>query len=259
MLQGKSFICVIPARGGSKGIPNKNIKPMLGRPLISYCIQAAKESGIFDKIVVTTDSSKIIGVVMDLDLRTGDEIIPRPSLLAKDDSLVQDAVEHALLALTEKYNYVLLLEPTSPLVTGADIRLAAKQMLSKNANMIISVCKASPDAATIGRLGKDLSMKNFLPKEVRICPRQQRPEYHYLNSAIYMGKWEIFKEKKDYYEQNVIAYVMPPESSVHIDDMGDWRLAEYFLSKRYNRRVSRWRAILGVAYYVVRGKRLRYG
>ena len=249
MLQDKTFICVIPARGGSKGIANKNIKPMLGRPLISYCIQAAKESGIFDKIVVTTDSEKIKSVVDDV------KIIDRPSKLAQDNSLVQDAIAHAL---TEKYDYVLLLEPTSPLVTGVDIRLAAKQMLSKNADMIISVCRASPDVATIGRLGKDLSMKDFLPKEVRICPRQQRPEYHYLNSAIYMGKWEIFKEKKDYYEQNVIAYVMNGDS-VHIDDMGDWRLAEYFLSKRYNRRVSRWRAILGVAYYILRGKRLRYG
>lgn len=247
MLQNKSFICIIPARGGSKGIPNKNTKPMLGRPLISYCIQAAKDSGIFDKIIVTTDSEKIKAAV-DID------VIDRPSELAQDDSLVQDAVAHAL---TERYDYVLLLEPTSPLVTGSDIYRAAKNLIDNNADMIISVCKASPDVATIGRLGKDLSMKNFLPKEVRICPRQQRPEYHYLNSAIYMGKWEIFKEKKDYYEQNVIAYVM--DNGIHIDDMGDWRLAEYLLSKRYKRRLSRWRALLGVAYYVICGKRLRYG
>ena len=247
MLQNKSFICIVPARKGSKGIPNKNIKPMLGRPLISYCIQAAKDSGIFDRIVVTTDSEKIKAAV-DVD------VIDRPSELAKDDSLVQDAVAHAL---TEEYDYVLLLEPTSPLVVGSDILKAAKELITKNADMIISVCRASPDVATIGRLGKNLSMKGFLPKEVRTCPRQQRPEYYYLNSAIYMGKWSIFKEKKDYYEQNTIAYVM--DNGVHIDDMGDWRLAEYFLSKRYKRRLSRWRALLGVAYYVISGKRLKYG
>ena len=254
MLQGKSFICVIPARGGSKGIVNKNIRLMLGRPLISYCIQAARDSGIFDQIVVSSDSKEI------LDVAFMEQAVPvgRPSKLARDNSLVQDTIAF-VLSTADKHDYVLLLEPTSPLVTGIDIRSAAKHMLQARADMIISVCKASPDVATIGRLGKDLSMKNFLPEEVRICPRQQRPEYHYLNSAIYMGKWEIFKEKKDYYEQNVIAYVMPPESSVHIDDMGDWRLAEYFLSKRYKRRLSRWRALLGVAYYVICGKRLRYG
>jgi len=257
MYQSKSFICVIPARGGSKGIPDKNIRPMLGRPLISYCIQAAKDSGIFDRITVTSDSQKIRGIIGKSESPYEVHVIDRPFELAQDDSLVQDAVAHALPP--EKLDYVLLLEPTSPLVTGGDIRRAAKELISKNADMIISVCKANPDVATIGRLGKDLSMKNFLPKEVRICPRQQRPEYHYLNSAIYMGKWSIFKEKKDYYEQNVIAYIMPPESSVHIDDMGDWRLAEYFLSKRYKRRLSCWRALLGVAYYVICGKRLRYG
>lgn len=227
MYKGKTFACIIPARKGSKGIPNKNIRLLCGKPMISYVIEAARDSGIFDKIVVTTDSEKIRTVA---GLYAAD-VIDRPSELAQDDSLIEDTISHAL-ALMPVYGYILLLEPTSPLVIGRDILRAAKLLLSTKSDMVISVCKASPDAVMLGKLGKNNSMRNFLPKDIRFCPRQQRPEHYYLNSAIYMGRWNIFADKKDYYEQNTVALIMHPEDSVHVDTEEDLLKVQKFLERR---------------------------
>ena len=221
MLQGKSFLCFIPARGGSKGVPNKNIRLMNGKPLIAYPIRAAEESGIVDRIVVSTDSDKI-GVIAEA---YGAEFIKRPPELATDPAIVKDAIVHGLSQLP-KYDYVLLMEATSPLTIGRDILKAAKKMLNAKADMIMGVCRASPEQVMIGRLGPNESMKDFLPKDLRICQRQERPTYHFLNGALQMGKYDIFAEAKDYFEQNTIAFVMGPKDSIHIDTMGDWERAE---------------------------------
>lgn len=221
MLKNKSFLCIIPARGGSKGIPNKNIKLMHGKPLIAYPIREAEASGIIDRTVVTTDSEKI-GVIAEA---YGAEFIRRPSELATDSSLVKDVIVHAL-SLLPKYDYVLLLEPTSPLTIGHDILKAAKKMLNAKADMILGVCRASPDQIMIGRLGPNDSLKNFLPKDLRTCPRQERPAYYFLNAAFYMGKYDIFAKQKDFYEQNTIALVMGAKDSIHIDTIDDWERVE---------------------------------
>jgi CMP-N-acetylneuraminic acid synthetase len=218
---------VIPARGGSKGVPNKNIRLLDGRPLISYIINTAKDSGIFDTIVTTTDSEKIADVAR----MYGSQVIMRPPELAKDDALVEDAMVHALSQLS-KHDYVALLEPTSPLLIGRDILGAVKKLVEKKADMVLSICKATSDMVMIGRLGKNGSLKNFLPKDLRTCPRQKRPTYYYLNGAIYIGKWNIFARKKDFYEQDTIAFEMHPEDHIHIDTEVDWINVERALEKR---------------------------
>ena len=226
-MYNKTFLCVITARGGSKGVKDKNIRLLYGKPMIAYVIEAAKSSGVFDKIVVTTDSEKIKSVAEVY----GAEVIDRPSELAQDDSLVEDAVVHALQQ-TDRYDYILLLGGNCPLVIGRDILLASKKLLKTNADMVISVCKANPGAATVGRLGENDSMRNFIPKDVRICPRQQRPAYYYLNGTIYMGKWDIFAEKKDYYEQNTVAFIMHPEDSIDVDTEEDLIKVKGLLKRR---------------------------
>ena len=224
MLRNKTFTCIIPARGGSKSIPNKNIRLMHGKPLIEYVIDAATSSGIFEQIVVTTDSQKIIDSSPVLCIR-------RPPELATDDALVADAIQHALTELPET-DYVLLLEPTSPMLGGGDILRAAKYLLNEKADMVVSVEPASPDWLTTGRLGKDNSLKGFLPKDLRYSPRQTRPQYYCLNSAIYMGKWNIFKKKLDYYEQDTKAFIMMKDSSIHIDTEEDWIKVSRELKRR---------------------------
>lgn len=231
MLHDKSFLCFIPARGGSKGVPNKNIRIMAGKPLLAYPIEAAEASGIVDRIVVSTDSDKI-GAIAEA---YGAEFIKRPAELATDNASVKGAIVHGLSQLP-KYDYVLLMEATSPLTIGRDILRAAKKMLNANADMIMGVCRASPDQVMIGRLGPNESMKGFLPKDLRICPRQERPVYHFLNGALQMGKYDIFAKSKDFFEQNTIAFVMGPKDSIHIDTMGDWERVEERLTTlaKYN-------------------------
>lgn len=196
--------------------------------MIAYVIEAAKQSGIFNRIVVTTDSERIKTISQ---LYGADMVIDRPPELATDDAVVEDAIIHALGKLP-KYDYILLLEPTSPLLIGRDILKAAKIILNKNADMVLSVCKASPDMVMIGRLGKDNSMYNFLPKDMRTCPRQKRPDYYYLNSAIYLGKYYIWAEKIDYYEKDTVAMIMHPEDSIHIDTEEDLIKVERLMERR---------------------------
>ena len=227
MYQDKSFLCIIPAREGSKGIPNKNITLIDGKPMIAYVIEAARQSGVFDKIVVTTDSDKIASVSEVYSA----EIIRRPSELSGDEAVVEDAMVHALNQLP-KYDYVLLLEPTSPMIIGRDILLAAKKIIESGADMVVSVCKATPEIVTTGQLGENGSMRGFLPKELRQLPRQKRPEYYYLNSAIYLGKWFIWAGRKDYYDENVVALIMHPDDSVHIDTYEDLYKAERAMKRR---------------------------
>lgn len=227
MYRGRSFLCVIPARGGSKGIPDKNIRLLDGKPLISYAINAAKDSGIFDIIVTSTDSDRIASVAEVY----GSQIIKRPPELATDNSLVADTMIHALNQI-QKHDYVVLLEATSPLLIGRDLMMAAKKLIDSNTDMVLSVCKATPDMVMIGRLGKNDSMKNFIPKDLRTCPRQHRPDYYYLNGAIYMGKWEVFAKNKDFYEQDTIAFVMHPEDHIHIDTEVDWINVERAMERR---------------------------
>lgn len=227
MYRDKSFLCVIPARKGSKSIPNKNITLIAGKPMIAYVIEAARQSGIFDKVVVTTDSDKIASISEIY----GAEIIRRPPELSGDEAVVEDAMVHALNQLP-KYDYVLLLEPTSPMIIGRDILLAAKKIIESKADMVVSVCKATPEMVTIGRLRDNDSMKGFLSRELRQLPRQKRPDYYYMNSAIYLGKWHIWAERKDYFDENTVALVMHRDDSIHIDTYEDLYKVERAMERR---------------------------
>ncbi len=227
-MKDKKFLCIIPARGGSKGIPNKNIIDLHGYPLIYYAITAAKESGIFDRIIVSTDSkgiaivSKYYGV---------DVPFLRPSYLATDDSLVDDTIVHALKHIerhNEKYDYVCLLQATSPLIASIDIVNAKQLLFDKKAEMIVSVGESPINIAYTRKIPEDLSMKEF---SVGVCGtnRQQFEKMYFLNGAIYFGKWDIFYDKKNYYEQDTYAYKMPYEKSIDIDNEFDLELVKFIL------------------------------
>ena len=231
MYRQKTFLCIIPARGGSKGIPRKNIIPLDGKPMIAYVIEAAQKSDLFETIVVSTDDDEIETV----SILYNAQVIKRPPELATDDALVKDAIAYTLKKVPY-HDYVLLLEPTSPLMTEGYIRRAAEKMVDDDRDMIISVCGAGHDFELYGRLGPDNLMKGFIPKDVREAPRQKRPPYYYINSGIYMGKWDIFAKKKDYFEQDTIAFIMPKEETIHIDTKGHAARAEKLLRDR-----RRWR------------------
>lgn len=230
--QNKTFLCIIPARGGSKGIPNKNLIDINGKPLISYTIEAAKKSNIFDKIIVTTDSFQIAGVA----LYYGASVpFMRPPELATDESLVQDAVVHTLKYLEklgESYDYVCLFQPTAPLVLPEDFHNMISLLSSKKADMIISVCPCPCNINWVDTLPPDHSMKDFGPGPVCGTRRQQFQDNYLLNGAIYLGKWDIFYHKKEYYKQNSYAYIMPTERSIDIDTFSDIKIVRLLLKEQ---------------------------
>ncbi len=231
MKQNKSFLCLMLARGGSKGVPGKNLKLLRGKPLIYYTIQAVQDSGVFDRFILSTDSQEISEVAKSYGVE-----VPflRPEQLAKDDSSALDAIEHVLKwvqANDKRYDYVQYIFPTAPLRTAEDICSGIKVLFEKNADMVISVCQTSHPPYWSNVLPDDHSLKGFIDTE-HLRNRQDVPVTYRLNGAIYVAKWDVFYEKRNWYEQNTYAYIMPTERSADIDSEFDFKLAELLLKEQ---------------------------
>jgi CMP-N,N'-diacetyllegionaminic acid synthase len=251
MYKGRSFLAVIPARKNSKGFPNKNSCCLLGRPMFQYVAEAIQDSGIFDRIITTTDDPKVAEIARSCGVEVP---FMRPAELAASDSLVIDAMVHALGEIKEKYDYVLLLAPTSPLVESFDIKMAADKLLDENADMVVSICKADLNSSRysfVRPMNTNLTgvLSNASEKESDI----KRTERYCLNGAIYLAKYEVFANKKYYYDTNIYGYVMPCSRSIDIDNAWDFELAEYLLRKRKNGK-SFWRTLYKVGKRLVCGR-----
>ena len=224
MYKNKTFLAIIPARGGSKRLPNKNILNLNGKPLIAWTIEAALKSRYIDKIVVSSDSDKILKVA-----RSYKNILclKRPYHLATDTAKTTDVVKHALENVKEKYDYIILLQPTSPLRTEKHIDEAIEFLDRKNADAVVSVCEMEHSPLWSNTLPEDLSMKNFLREDIKGKRSQDLPKYYRLNGAIYICKTDRFLEENTFFiKDNIYAYVMDKMSSVDIDDEFDFGLAE---------------------------------
>jgi len=230
MYNDKTFLTVLCARGDSKGVPRKNVRTMLGRPMLFYSLNAAMNSQAIDKIILSTDSEGIAEIVRSCGVAVD---YMRPPELATDESLVADAMVHVLDWVKDndkQYDYVQLLQPTSPLITHDDIDEAIGLMMQLSADMVVSVCpNPSPYCNT---LGPGFAMTNFIPDNMHDKQRQDLDAMYYLNSYIYIGKWGIFAERKNYYKQNTVAYIMSPEKSVDVDTELDFKIAEFLLKER---------------------------
>lgn len=226
------MIAVIPARGGSKGVPGKNIKILAGKPLISYTIIAALESGVFEKIIVSTDSQEIA----DIAAQYGAEIpFMRPKDIAGDLTSSDDVILHALTYYKEKgieFDEVCKLQPTSPFRNGNHIKEAYQLFCSKKADFLVSVCECEHSPLWAGIIEEDLRLDNFISEDVKRACRQELPTYYRLNGAIYMGKTEQFISAKNFLGKKSIAYVMSQQNSVDIDSELDFMFAEIIMRER---------------------------
>lgn len=222
-------LAIIPARRGSKGLPDKNIRLLLDKPLMAYSIEAAKESGLFDRVYVSTDSEKYKKIAEECGAT-----VPflRPDELSGDTASSWDVVAEALnrfLEMGEDYNEIALLQPTSPLRKAEDIVNAHNLMEEKEALAVIGVCPMDHSPFWSNILPGDGSMSGFIPPEVLKAPRQSLPEYYRINGAMYFIKKECLDNIKELYENRCFAYVMPPQRSVDIDTITDFYLAEAIL------------------------------
>ena len=225
MINKKKILAVITARSGSKRLPNKNILDLAGKPLIAWTIEESKKSKYIDKLIVSTDSSEIA----EISTRYKAEVpFIRPKELALDESDSLSVLKHSIKFFEGEYNYILLLQPTSPLRKVKDIDKAI-EMLSKKIKAVVSVCETEHSPLWTNTLPKDLSMKNFIRPEIKNKRSQDLPKYYRLNGAIYLSEIDYFIKNNGFFADNTKAYIMSQVSSIDIDVELDFLLVETIL------------------------------
>lgn len=235
----KKNIAVIPARSGSKGLRDKNIKMFAGKPLMAHTIEAAQLSEEFDEVVVSTDSELYAEIA-----RSYGALVPRlrHSSLAGDAAASWDVVREAISWVTseptETLETVTLLQPTSPLRRADDIRSAFELFRSRNADAVVSVCELEHPLSWCRRLGSDRNMSDFANAECG-SRRQDLETAYRINGGIYIVSIDKLYAEGGIYGSNSFAYLMPRERSLDIDDIYDFVSAEaVFLERAKDTRVS---------------------
>jgi len=229
MIDKHKVICVIPARGGSKGVPRKNIKKLADRPLIAYTIEQALQSQYIDRTIVSTEDKEIA----DISKQYGAEVpFMRPDALSGDQVATVDVLLHTInwLEEEEKYNFdiLVLLHTTAPLREIKDIDSCIEMLQSTKADNVFSVTEAHRNPYfNMVEIDKQGTVK--LVKEGAFSTRQSAPKVYDLNASIYVWWKDILKKEKKLFLAGCKIYVMPKERSVDIDDDLDFRIAEYLL------------------------------
>lgn len=229
MYKGKTYIAIIPARAGSKRLPRKNILNLSGKPLVAWSINAGLRSKYIDEVVITTDDTEILSIATNYGVLS----INRPPELSNDTSSTFDAIKHAINGLEKKYDYVVLLQATSPLRNEKHLDEAIELLERKNANAVISVCEMDHNPLWSNTLNDNLSMNNFLKDGILNKRSQDLEKYYRLNGAIYICLSDkLLSEESFFLKDRAFAYKMDKTSSIDIDDKFDFKLAELFLNNK---------------------------
>jgi CMP-N,N'-diacetyllegionaminic acid synthase len=225
------MIALIPARGGSKGILDKNIKEILGKPLIAYTIECALASKEIERVICSTDSEAIANIAV----KYGAEVpFMRPARLASDNAQAIDTYIYTIEKLAEmgaQYNEMVVLLPTSPLRLSLDIDNAIALFREKNADSVISYVPMQHPPTWARTINANMTPENYFETGSNIENRQELEPAYMCNGSIYIFKFALLKELRVYETEKTFAYIMPPERSIDIDEEYDIKLAEYFLKK----------------------------
>lgn len=226
--QGQGVVAVITARGSSKGLPGKNIRPIQGRPLLSWTIEAALAAVCVDRVVLSTDDPEIAAVGK---AAGADVPFMRPAELASDTAGSVEVMEHALQACGA-HDVALLLQPTSPLRHAGHIDAAFAQMQAACAPGCVSVVSAPNPPWLMFSLHEGAQLKPFLQMPAGITRRQDFPTAYVLNGALYFVRSEVFANERSFMGTGTIGYEMSSADSVDIDTLEDFELAERLLSRQ---------------------------
>lgn len=228
------ILYLIPARGGSKGIPGKNIKLLQGKPLICYSIDTARGLSSDENICVTTDDKEIKKVCEDYGLK-----VPflRPEYLATDEASSYDVIKHAVgyfQSMGKKYDAVVLLQPTSPLRTSDQIK-EAQELYTPDIEMIVSVKETKSNPYYV-LFEEDPDGFLFKSKTLDVTRRQDCPKVWEYNGAIYIINVNSLMENNSFANfKRIRKYVMDEQTSIDIDSPFDWMLVEFYLSTMFNK------------------------
>lgn len=226
----KPIWAIIPARGGSKSIPHKNIVDLAGRPLIAYSIIAARKSGVVDRVIVTSDDDEILDVAKDY----GAEVFKRPDYLAQDETTTAETLNHLFRHQLSNIEGVqcLLLQPTSPFRNADHICRAVEKFAAAHYQAIMSVVEPSEHPMKAFEMSEDGTLHGFWSDQAPYTPRQKLPKLFMPNGAIYLFDIERFIQEKDFPKRDVLPYIMKAEDSIDIDTPSDLVIAEILMKKR---------------------------
>ena len=230
----ETILGLIPACGGSKSIPRKNIKLLAGKPLIAWTIEAALKSQKLTRVIVSTDDAEIAEVARKWGAETP---FLRPAEFSGDDSSSISVVLHAIHWFEEQErflpDYVLLLQPTSPFRKAQDICAAMELMEARQSVAVVSVIEAAKHPYLCKRILSDSTLADFVASDLAYLRRQDLPPAYALNGAIYLNRRESLLRDRSFWPSGTLAYVMPTDRSLEIDTPWDWRLAELILRDQH--------------------------
>jgi len=229
MFKKGKVLAIIPARSGSKGIKNKNIIDLYGKPLLSWTIEAALNCTFVDDIVISSDNKDYISIA---EKAGANLIIERPEILSSDHASSIDVVLHALEIYSE-YQWFVLLQPTSPLRTSVHITESFNILKHSKSKNVVSVCKSTAKPNHMFEFkGKSNKLSPVLGWEALSHPRQRLKTFYELNGAIYAGEIGFFRENKCFIDSNTSAYVMDKAVSLDIDDAKDLDVAKLYMEAK---------------------------
>ena len=223
-------IAIIPARSGSKGLIDKNIKQLNNKPLMAYTIEAAIKSSVFDLIIVSTDSPQYAEIA-----KSYGAVVPflRSPETSSDSASSWDVVKEVLNKLKIEgieFQTITLLQPTSPLRDYEDIIRGHELLVIKNANAIVSVCETEHSPLWCNTLPEDHSLEKFVNRDALNQPRQFLPCYYRINGAIYILKVEYLMNNENIFSSSCYALIMEKAKSIDIDDEIDFKIAELLMT-----------------------------
>lgn len=224
------MIAIVPARGGSKGLPGKNIKPLCGKPMIAYTIEEAKKSKYISEVIISTDSEEIEEIAIKYGAKS---LFSRPKYLASDTAKAIDNYIYTVDRLNGEFGYAIkdfvVLQPTSPLRLAKDIDGAIELFKSKNADSVISYTEEQHPIEWHKYITDDGKFESIF--EEKLLNRQEIKKSYYPNGAVYVFAYSLIKQKK-YYSNDSYPYIMPQDRSVDIDTLEDFKYIEFLLREK---------------------------
>jgi CMP-N,N'-diacetyllegionaminic acid synthase len=221
MLESKTILGVIPARGGSKGLPGKNLFELEGKTLLEWTFSHAKGSQYLDRVVLSSEDQAIQSAARQIGLEAP---FSRPTRLAMDDSSSIDVIRHALVSLDTHYDFVVLLQVTSPLRTSIDIDRCVELCIENSAPACISVVKSEMPPELLFTITDNHLLHKSRYRSPLKARRQERDQYFFPNGAVYVANSRWIMQEPHFISDQTLAYVMPKTRSFDLDEIEDWEL-----------------------------------
>lgn len=228
MIGEKSVLGLIMARGGSKGLPRKNLRQIGGKPMIAWTVEAGKQSQCIDRLILSSEDEEIIDTVRQLECE-----IPfvRPENLATDESSPLEVIRHTIESLPEKYDYLVLLQPTSPLRIANDIDRCVELCYQKKAPACVTITESEKTPYWMYEVLEDHRMRPVLSGAERVLRRQDLPKTYTLNGAVFVARSDWIIYQNDFLGPDTIGCKMPRTRSIDIDSETDLVLANAILKE----------------------------